>query len=155
MIIHAQTGQYRSRVLRPGLRRRVAVRRTEEMSAELRRAVGITICAALVFFLPAASFFTGSLKMSIGRLSSYMLFQRPLIPQILHSGPKRRAYCRQNILKLWQPCVSASMFRFQARFIVSDNGACIQQEPDKESAERSGWRLPEFSSFCRRRLVEF
>ncbi|RUM40094.1 MAG: hypothetical protein DSY57_00250 [Desulfobulbus sp.] len=57
MIIHAQTGQYRSRVLRPGLRRRVAVRRTEEMSAELRRAVGITICAALFFLLAGGRFF--------------------------------------------------------------------------------------------------
>ncbi|HHD56631.1 MAG TPA: hypothetical protein ENK89_02995 [Desulfobulbaceae bacterium] len=57
MIIHAQTGQYRSRTLRPGLRRRAAVRRTEEMSAQLRRAVGITICVAFFVFLTGGMFF--------------------------------------------------------------------------------------------------
>ncbi len=57
MIIHAQTGQYRSRTLRPGLRRRVAARQTEEMSSELRRAVGITLCTALFFLLAGGWFF--------------------------------------------------------------------------------------------------
>ena len=57
MIIHAQTGQYRSRTLRPGLRRRVAARRMPEMSAELRQAVGITLCVALFFLLAGGQFF--------------------------------------------------------------------------------------------------
>ncbi len=57
MIINVQTGQYRSRALRPGLRRRVVARRTREMSPELRRAAGITLCVGLFVLLAGGSFF--------------------------------------------------------------------------------------------------
>ncbi len=62
MITHVQPGRYRSRILRPGLRRRVAARRTEEMSMELRRAVGITLCVALFFLLAGGQFFHWIIK---------------------------------------------------------------------------------------------
>ena len=57
MIINVQTGQYRSRSLRAGLRRRAAVRRSREMSPELRRSIGITLCAALFVLLAGGWFF--------------------------------------------------------------------------------------------------
>ena len=56
MIINVQTGQYRSRSLRPGVRRRVVARRRREMSPELRRAAGITLGAGLFVLLAGGCF---------------------------------------------------------------------------------------------------
>ena len=73
MIINVQTGQYRSQRLRPGLRRRVVVRRNREMSPALRRAVGITLGAGLFCLLAGGCFFhwiTASESMRIKQLQA-------------------------------------------------------------------------------------
>ncbi len=136
MIIHAQTGQYRSRTLRPGLRRRVAARRTEEMSPELRRAVGITLCTALFFLLAGGWFFHWITVGESLRTEQLQAVTASLDTANINLRAKKAGLLSPNILKLWRPCVSASMLRFQARFIVSDNAGHVYRKSKAKKAQK-------------------
>ncbi len=57
MMINAQTGSYRYRAIRPGVRQRVIAGRPERMSPALRQAVAVTLGAALFFVLTIGQLF--------------------------------------------------------------------------------------------------